>query len=72
MNSKKRNLVLSRYEGEKIMIGDDIIVEVVRVSHKGPGRNQVRLMISAPEDVEVDREEIRERKIFTQCNYGQY
>jgi len=46
-------LVLSRKLGEKIVIGDDIVVTVVKID-----RNQIRLGIEAPEDVNVYREEI--------------
>jgi carbon storage regulator len=50
-------LVLSRKIGQKILIGDDIVVEVVKV--KGFG---VMLGITAPDDVSIDREEVRARK----------
>ncbi|MDX2037589.1 MAG: carbon storage regulator CsrA [Isosphaeraceae bacterium] len=46
-------LVLSRKVGEKILIGDDIVLTVVKVD-----RNQVRLGIEAPAHVRVFREEI--------------
>ncbi|MFO0959401.1 MAG: carbon storage regulator CsrA [Isosphaeraceae bacterium] len=46
-------LVLSRRANEKILIGDEIVVSVVRVEG-----NQVRLGISAPRDVRVLRSEI--------------
>jgi carbon storage regulator len=46
-------LVLSRKLGEKIVIGDNILVTVVKVD-----RNQVRIGIEAPPDVLVYREEI--------------
>jgi len=49
-------LILTRKPGEKIMIGDDIVVSVISV--KGP---QVRLGVDAPSDVEVHREEIYNR-----------
>jgi carbon storage regulator len=42
--------------GEKLVIGDDVVVTVLGV--KG---NQVRIGISAPKDVEVHREEIYDR-----------
>ncbi len=46
-------LVLSRKLGEKIMIGDNIVLTVVKID-----RNQIRLGIQAPSDVPVYREEI--------------
>lgn len=46
-------LALSRRVGERITIGDDIVITVVSVSG-----NQVRLGISAPRHVQVLREEI--------------
>jgi carbon storage regulator len=46
-------LVLSRKLGEKIVIGDNIIVTVVKID-----RNQIRVGIEAPQDVPVYREEI--------------
>lgn len=50
-------LILSRRVGEKILIGDDVEVTVVRVVG-----DQVRIGIRAPSHVSVDREEVRERK----------
>lgn len=46
-------LVLSRKLSEKIIIGDNIVVTVVKID-----RNQIRLGIEAPQDVPVYREEI--------------
>ena len=46
-------LVLSRKLGEKIVIGDGIVVTVVKID-----RTQVRLGIEAPADVPIYREEI--------------
>ena len=46
-------LVLSRKLGEKVIIGENIILTVVKID-----RNQVRLGIEAPHDVPVFREEI--------------
>jgi carbon storage regulator len=50
-------LVLSRKAQEEIMIGDDIRITVVEVA---PGR--VKLGITAPRSVRVDRGEIHTRK----------
>lgn len=46
-------LVLSRKLGEKIVIGDNIVVTIVKID-----RNQIRLGIEAPHEVPVYREEI--------------
>lgn len=47
-------LVLSRKRGETIVIGDDIVITVLKIQ----GRN-VRLGIEAPDDVPVHRKEVR-------------
>ena len=49
-------LVLTRYVGESLRIGDDVSITVLGV--KG---NQVRIGIHAPDDVAVHREEIYRR-----------
>jgi carbon storage regulator len=49
-------LVLSRKVGEKILIGDNISVTVVRVA---PG--MVRIGVEAPHNLPVVREEIKDR-----------
>ena len=51
-------LVLSRQVGEKLLIGDDIVITVVRISP-----NAVRFGIKAPSDMNVVREEIAHRRI---------
>jgi carbon storage regulator len=51
-------LILSRKEGEKIRIGDDIEVVVVEIMG-----SQIYLGIKAPSMVAVDREEIYQRKL---------
>jgi carbon storage regulator len=50
-------LVLTRGVGERIVIADDIIVTVAAV--KG---DQVRLGITAPKHVRVDRMEVHEQR----------
>ena len=49
-------LILTRRMGEKLIIGDDIMVSVL--GRKG---GQVRVGIEAPREVAVHREEIYER-----------
>jgi carbon storage regulator len=49
-------LILTRRVGETLVIGDDVVVNVLGV--KG---NQVRIGVEAPKDVAVHREEIYER-----------
>jgi len=51
-------LVLGRRAGETICIGNDVFVTVLSCE-----KGNVRIGIEAPKDVEVDREEIRRRKI---------
>ena len=48
-------LVLSREVNERLMIGDDIVITVVKIDCRG----RVRLGIEAPAGVTVDREEVR-------------
>jgi len=51
-------LVLSRKLGEKIVIGDNIVVTVVKID-----RNQIRIGIEAPTDILVYREEIAPQRV---------
>jgi len=51
-------LVLSRKLGEKIVIGDNIVVTVVKID-----RNQIRIGIEAPHEVPVYREEISPARV---------
>lgn len=51
-------LVLSRKLGEKILIGDSIVLTVVKID-----RNQIRLGIEAPSDVAIFREEIQPNRV---------
>lgn len=50
------SLVLTRRPGERIMIGNDIVVTVV-----GINGGQIRIAVEAPKDVRVDREEVAKR-----------
>ena len=51
-------LILSRKICERILIGDDIAVTVVRI-----GPNAVRLGIEAPKEMNIVREELKEHAI---------
>lgn len=53
-------LVLSRKLGEKIVIGDNIVVTVVKID-----RNQIRIGIEAPLEISVYREEIAPNRSAT-------
>lgn len=46
-------LVLSRKEGERIMLGDSVVLTIVRVSG-----DRIRLGIEAPSDMLILREEL--------------
>lgn len=46
-------LVLSRKVGQRILIGDNIAITVVRI-----GQGGVRIGIEAPDDLDVVREEL--------------
>lgn len=48
-------LVLSRKPGEKILIGDQVKITVVRI-----GPNTVRIGIEAPRNMNIVREELAE------------
>ena len=61
-------LVLSRKLGEKVVIGDGIVLTVVKVD-----RNQVRLGIEAPAEVPVfrqDRGPLRPAGLFAKTSAG--
>lgn len=50
-------LVLSRKTSERIRIGDEVVVTIVRI-----GPNSVRIGIEAPKDTNIVREEL--------CNFS--
>ena len=49
-------LILTRGIDETVIIGDDVKITILQLH-----RNQVRLGVSAPRDVEVYREEVHQR-----------
>ena len=53
---KVRMLILTRRVGEKLVIGENVVITVLGV--KG---NQIRIGIDAPPEVDVHREEIFQR-----------
>ena len=50
-------LLLSRRVGEKIIIGGDICITIVEVNGE-----RVRVGITAPKSVRVDRQEVHQRR----------
>ncbi len=54
-------LVLSRKESQRIKLGEEIVVTVVRL-----GRDKVRLGIEAPSDIVVLREELEPHEAVTE------
>ena len=56
MTDRTTRLVLTRRVSESIQIGDDVRITVARVDQK-----QVRLLIEAPESVQIWRSELKER-----------
>lgn len=46
-------LVLSRKPGERILVGDNIVITIIRI-----GPNTVRLGIDAPGDLNIVRDEL--------------
>ena len=56
---RNTNLILARGVGERVLIGDDITVTVVKIQGE-----KARLAISAPANMLVDREEVRARRDF--------
>lgn len=49
-------LILTRRAGEKIMIGDEVVVMVL-----GAKGGQIRIGVNAPKSVTIHREELYER-----------
>lgn len=51
-------LVLSRKAGEKLVIGENIVVEIVKIQG-----NRITLGIAAPADVKILRGELNQSKV---------
>lgn len=47
-------MVMRRREGEKILIGDDVVIHITHI-----GRNRVKVAIEAPRDIRVVAEEVQ-------------
>lgn len=58
-------LTLWRRIGERILIGDNIVLTVVEITQRA---GKVRIGIEAPREIEVDREEVRARKLEERAN----
>jgi len=59
-------LVLSRRPGESVLIGDDIVITVYQ--HKS--KRQVKLVIDAPPDVHILRDELVKTHSIKSCANG--
>lgn len=57
LENPPKGLVLARFLGQSLIIGEDITITVVACSS-----DRVELCIDAPKHVSIDREEIRYRK----------
>ncbi len=56
-------LILTRFTGEAIRIGDDITIAITNVTEADDKSSaSVRIGIDAPRDIDVDRSEIYEQK----------
>ena len=53
-------LVLSRKEGEQLLIGDDIVLTISRISG-----NRVAIGIDAPREVRIVRGELERREVVS-------
>jgi len=53
-------LVLTRKSGERILVGNDIVVEV-----RGIAENKVRIGVEAPQSTKILREELAEKTVET-------
>lgn len=62
MENRKHCLVLSRYDGEAIWIGEDVRITLYR---KGRYRECTRVIIEAPLEINIVREEIKNRPATT-------
>lgn len=47
-------MVMRRREGEKILIGDDIVIHIAHI-----GRNKVKIAINAPREIAIVAEEVK-------------
>lgn len=59
-------LVLKRWIRQRVLVGDDVVVEVLRI-----GEGWVSLGITAPDETAVDREEVRVRRERDQEGAGE-
>lgn len=51
-------LVLSRNVGERIMVGEDIVITLIRAEH-----GKAKIGVEAPAGITIDREEVYQQKL---------
>ena len=56
-------LILDRKESESVLIGDDVQVVITKITELPNGKFQVALGIDAPRHINIDRPEVRQRRI---------
>jgi carbon storage regulator len=69
-------LILTRYVGERLLIGDEITVSIEQIH----GLHQVRIGVAAPREIAVHQQEVFERiqverreravRALPTCNFG--
>ncbi len=56
-------LILSRKESERIYLGDDVVLTIVRIHG-----DKVRIGVEAPSDIRILRRELDDQRLLTKLN----
>ncbi len=59
-------LVLTRKPGERIVIGDDIVVTLISIRRDDTYGDRIRIGLEAPNDVVIRREEVADQRKLNQ------